>query len=60
MAKAMTKAQILSQIAETCDMTKKDAAGVIEALVGLVELATSPIHLSRSSKAQFSPEEEQP
>ena len=35
MAKAMTKAQILSQVAETCEMTKKDIAGVIEALVGL-------------------------
>ena len=35
MAKAMTKAQILSNVAETCDMTKKDAAGVVEALVEL-------------------------
>ncbi len=35
MAKAMTKAQILSKLAETCDMTKKDVAGVIEAMVGI-------------------------
>ena len=35
MAKAMTKSQILSKVAEQCEMTKKDATGVVEALVQL-------------------------
>ena len=35
MAKAMTKAQIMAKLAETCGTTKKEAAGVVEALVGL-------------------------
>jgi DNA-binding protein HU-beta len=35
MAKAMTKSQIMSAMAEKCDMTKKDAAAVVETLVQL-------------------------
>jgi len=35
MAKAMTKSQIMKALADECDMTKKDAVGVVEALVGL-------------------------
>ncbi len=35
MAKAMTKSQIMSTLAEQCDMTKKDMIAVIEALVQL-------------------------
>jgi DNA-binding protein HU-beta len=35
MAKAMTKSQIMSAIADKCDMTKKDAAGVLDALTQL-------------------------
>jgi len=35
MAKAMTKSQILSTLAETCNTTKKEMAGIIEALVEL-------------------------
>jgi DNA-binding protein HU-beta len=35
MAKAMTKSQIMSTIAEKCDMTKKDVAGVLETLTQL-------------------------
>jgi len=35
MAKAMTKSQILSALAEECEMSKKDVAGVVEALVQL-------------------------
>jgi DNA-binding protein HU-beta len=35
MAKAMTKSQIMTKLAETCGMTKKDVAGVVEALVAL-------------------------
>ena len=35
MANAMTKSQILTALAEKCCMTKKDAAGVVEALVDL-------------------------
>lgn len=34
-AKAMTKSQIMSTLAETCDMTKKDLTAVIEAMVAL-------------------------
>jgi len=34
-AKPMTKSQIMATVAETCDMTKKDVAGVVEALVAL-------------------------
>ncbi len=34
-AKALTKSQIMTKLAETCDMTKKDVAGVVEALVNL-------------------------
>jgi DNA-binding protein HU-beta len=34
-AKPMTKSQILTKLAETCDMTKKDATCVVEALVQL-------------------------
>jgi len=33
--KAMTKSQIMAQLAETCGITKKDAAGMVEALVSL-------------------------
>jgi DNA-binding protein HU-beta len=33
--KPMTKSQIMAALAEQCDLTKKQAAGVIEALVGL-------------------------
>lgn len=32
-AKAMTKSQIMTKLAETCCMTKKDVAGVVETLV---------------------------
>ena len=35
MAKAMTKSQILSALAEECEMSKKDVTGVVEALVQL-------------------------
>ena len=35
MAKAMTKSQILTALAEKCCVTKKDAAGAVEALVNL-------------------------
>ena len=35
MAKAMTKSQILSALAEKCEMSKKDVTGVVEALVQL-------------------------
>ena len=35
MANALTKSQILTQLAEECDMSKKDVAGVIDAMVGL-------------------------
>ena len=35
MAKAMTKSQILTTLAEKCEMTKKDATTVVEALVNL-------------------------
>ncbi len=35
MAKALTKSQMLSTLAEATDMTKKDAAGVVEAIVGM-------------------------
>lgn len=35
MGKAMTKSQTLSALAEKCDMTKKDAAAVVDALVQL-------------------------
>jgi len=35
MAKAMTKSQIMTKLAETCGMTKKDVAGVVDALVAL-------------------------
>jgi len=35
MAKAMTKSQIMKALADECGMTKKDAVGVVEALVGL-------------------------
>ena len=34
-AKPMTKAQIMATLAETCGMTKKDIAGVVEAMVAL-------------------------
>ena len=34
-AKPMTKSQIMATVAETCGMTKKDVAGVVEALVAL-------------------------
>jgi len=34
-AKPLTKSQIMTKLAETCDMTKKDVAGVVEALVNL-------------------------
>lgn len=33
MAKAMTKSQIIAGLAENCEMTKKQAAATIEALV---------------------------
>ncbi len=33
MAKALTKSQILSQLAEECGITKKDAAANVDALV---------------------------
>ena len=32
MAKALTKAQIIANLAEKCDMSKKDIAGVLEAV----------------------------
>jgi len=35
MAKAMTKSQIMTKLAETCGMTKKDVTGVVDTLVGL-------------------------
>ncbi len=35
MAKALTKSQTLTKLAEDCDMTKKDVTGVVEALVQL-------------------------
>jgi len=35
MAKAMTKSQIMTKLAEDCDMTKKDVIGVVDALVNL-------------------------
>jgi len=35
MAKAMTKSQMLSTLAEECEMTKKDVARVIDAMVEL-------------------------
>ncbi len=35
MAKAMTKSQIMTKLAEQCDMKKKDVAAFIEAIVGL-------------------------
>jgi DNA-binding protein HU-beta len=34
-AKPMTKSQTMAKLAEECDMTKKDVAGVVEALVNL-------------------------
>jgi len=34
-AKALTKSQIMTKLAETCDMTKKDVTGVVEVLVNL-------------------------
>jgi DNA-binding protein HU-beta len=33
MAKAMTKSQIMSKLAEKCDMTKKDVQCVVESMV---------------------------
>ena len=33
--KPMTKAQIMTTLAETCGMAKKDVAGVVEALVAM-------------------------
>jgi len=33
--KALTKSQIMTKLAESCDMTKKDVAGVVEVLVNL-------------------------
>ncbi len=35
MGKALTKSQILTKLAEKLDITKKDAEGTVEALVGL-------------------------
>jgi len=35
MAKAMTKSQTMSKLAEVCDMSKKDIAMVLDALVQL-------------------------
>lgn len=35
MAKAMTKSQIIKTLAESCDMTKKQMAGVLEEIVAL-------------------------
>ena len=35
MAKAMTKAQILKELAEKCDLPKKTVVEVVETLVGL-------------------------
>ena len=35
MAKALTKSQMLTKLAEACEMTKKDVTGVVEAMVGL-------------------------
>ena len=35
MAKALTKSQVLTQLADDCDMTKKSVAGVIDAMVQL-------------------------
>ena len=35
MAKALTKSQILSSVADTCEMTKKDVTTVIDAMVQL-------------------------
>ncbi len=34
-AKAMTKAQIMAKLAETCDLSKKEVTCVVEALVSL-------------------------
>lgn len=34
-AKPMTKSQIMTKLAETCDMTKKDVSGVVDALVAM-------------------------
>ena len=34
-AKPMTKSQTMAKLAEECGMTKKDVAGVVEALVNL-------------------------
>jgi DNA-binding protein HU-beta len=33
--KPMTKSQIMTKLAEECDMTKKDVTAVVEALVGM-------------------------
>ena len=35
MAKALTKSQLLTKLAEACCMTKKDAAGVVDTIVKL-------------------------
>jgi DNA-binding protein HU-beta len=35
MAKALTKSQMLTKMAETCETTKKEMAAIIEALVAL-------------------------
>jgi len=35
MAKAMTKSQIMTALADECGMSKKDVAGVVEAIVQL-------------------------
>ena len=35
MAKAMTKSQIMSGIADKCDITKKDAGAIVETLIQL-------------------------
>lgn len=35
MAKAMTKTQLISKVAEGCELTKKQAAGVLDCVVGI-------------------------
>jgi DNA-binding protein HU-beta len=35
MAKALTKSQMIGKLADTCDMTKKEIAGVLDAMVQL-------------------------
>jgi DNA-binding protein HU-beta len=35
MGKALTKTQMLTKLAEACELKKKQAAGIVEALVGL-------------------------